>query len=875
MRWWAPFWIGVGLLGCDAPPARTQSPASAEAARRIGEYDRAITMYREAGAQDGNLSARRDLIRTLTEVGRYAEAEQEGRRFAAGADSGAAVAAALGEALERQGKVAEAQRFYRLAASRASDSLVARYHLARLDWDRGRHAEAMEAFDRFIDVYNDAQGRLSSEDLAAVGGALRYLGRRDPQLFRDALKALDEAVARDSGNVAARIQAGELFLEKYNSADARETFLGILATNPRQPEALLGLARQLQFDGQAGAADQVAKSLATNPNSVTGRVLSASLHLDAERYDDARKELDRAFAVDSGSLSALSVLAAVQHLEGDERGSQGTRRRALARNPAFAALYQTLAELAARHRRYGDAVAFARQGVALDSTAWESWGLLGINQLRTMEYAEARANLEIAFRGDPFNVWIKNTLDLLDAQAQYRGSESPRFSFLIESREAPLLEPYFAAVAEEAWTRLAERYGYRPKGPIRLEVYRRHADFSVRTAGLPGFGALGVSFGQMLAMDSPGARERGEFNWASTAWHEIAHTFTLGVTGNRVPRWLSEGLSVLEERRTGRGWGAQATLDFLLAWKQQRLLPVSRLNDGFVSPSYPGHVVHSYYQASLVCEMIEQEWGWPNVRELLGQYGQDRSAEDAFQRALGVSLAEFDRRFKAYMNERFAGPLAALNPPSGPPTEDPARAVVAASRSPGDLLLQLQAGRLLVAAQRGEEAVPFLERAKSLFPDYAGPDSPYRLLAAIYKERDPRRAAQELARHTDLAETDYDANLELATLREALGDSAGAAAALERALWIHPYDPAVHGRLAVLLASRGDFAGAARERTAVVALDPVDRPEALYQLALVQFRGNDLAAARRSVLAALDLAPGFEQAQSLLLEIRRAPGGQR
>jgi Tfp pilus assembly protein PilF len=85
----------------------------------------------------------------------------------------------------------------------------------------------------------------------------------------------------------------------------------------------------------------------------------------------------------------------------------------------------------------------------------------------------------------------------------------------------------------------------------------------------------------------------------------------------------------------------------------------------------------------------------------------------------------------------------------------------------------------------------------------------------------------------------------------------------------------VHQRLAALYSAGADHRRAVRERAAVVALDPVDRPEALYQLALAQYGARDIPAARRSVLAALETAPGFEKAQSLLLEIRRAQGGTR
>ena len=120
----------------------------------------------------------------------------------------------------------------------------------------------------------------------------------------------------------------------------------------------------------------------------------------------------------------------------------------------------------------------------------------------------------------------------------------------------------------------------------------RHADFSVRTVGLAGMGILGVSFGPVVAMDSPTGRPLGTFNWGSTLWHELAHTFHLGLSGYRVPRWFSEGLAVFEERQARPGWGADASVDFLLAYHAGKLLPVSELNNGFVRPSYPQQIVH-------------------------------------------------------------------------------------------------------------------------------------------------------------------------------------------------------------------------------------------------------------------------------------------
>ena len=871
---------GVLSASCSRP-APAQQAEQARAAMRAGRYEEAISLYSAiTNRPDATPAARRGLLRALSEVGRYADAEEAGRRFVASGPAPAELWNALGEVLYRRGSVREAEEaFGKALAGRASDSLVARLNLGVLRYERGERGEAMRTFAQLVDAYNRRGGRLSAPELTAVGTAARYLGGDEPQMFKDALKAYDQAAAADTVDLEPQVLAGELFLEKYNAADARETLDGVLRVNPRHPRALLGMARLRYFDGDPEAAEFARRSLAVNPNLVEARAYQAMLLLDSEDYAQAAAEAERALAVDSASLDALSVLAAARYLRGDRAGYEAARRRALARNPRAADLYNTLAELSARNRLYREAAEFARQAVALDSTSWHAFGLLGMNQLRVGAIEDGRKNLEIAFKGDPYHVWIKNTLDLLDTFKDYAERPSGKFQFVIEKKDADLLALYLGELLDSAYARLAERYGYRPPTPIRLELYRSHADFSVRTAGLPGLGALGVSFGTVLAMDSPAARDLGRFNWGSTAWHELAHTFTLGMTNHRVPRWLSEGISVYEERRARPGWGADVSPGFLAAYKAGRLPPPSRLNDGFMRPSYPEQIVHAYYMASLVVEMIERDGGPRALPDLLRGYADGQATEQIVQRVLKTDLKSFDAKFDAYVRQRFARQLAAVGD-WALGTGDSGRSV-RQSPVPGpqsrpnerDFGAQLAMGRALAEQGKRDEAIPYLERAKALFPEYAGDDSPYALLAAIYKAKGmTRQAADELARLTLLNESAYDANLELAGLLEQLGDRAGAAAALDRAIYISPFDAAVHQRLAAHYSALGDRARAVRERRAVVALDPVDRAEALYQLAVAYHEAGDATSARRAVLQALEGAPNFDKAQELLLKLQPTGG---
>ncbi len=790
-------------------------------------------------------------VRALAAAGRLAEAERQAR------GGGAALSVALGDVLALEGKLAQADSVFQSAVrGRLPGARSAAAGPAELAARRGDRASAQRLAAALATAYESDGARWSAEDKTAAGRAYVILGEGDPEAVRAALRAFDGAVAADSGAIEPRLRTGDLFLEHYNAPDAQASYEAVLARSPKQPRALLGLARVLAFSGNPGAAQAVRRSLAENPVSAPALALLGGMTLDAEEYDSAAALAARALASDSASVEGWAVLGATAWLRGDSAGLDRAKNGVTRVQPRPAEFYAAIAEATARHRRYAEAVTFGRAGVALDSNSAPALGVLGINELRLGVMEAGRAHLERAFARDPFHIWYKNTLDLLDELRGFRTISTARFQIVAPADEAELLGLYLGPLLEEAYDSLATRYAYRAPTPVRIELYRRSADFSVRTAGLTGLGALGVSFGSVLAMDGPAAREVGSFNWGSTAWHELTHAFTLGLSNFRVPRWFSEGLSVLEERRARAGWGMGPSPLFLAALKGNKLLAVDRLNEGFVRPSHPAEIGFSYYQASLLCEMIERQWGRAALVGMLRAYRAGLATPAVVRQVLGLGEPELVHRFDSWVHSRFAGPLLAVQAWDGKGPAD------------GAFEAALKQGKEQLAARQLTEAKATLERAGGLFPEYTGPDAPPLLLARILREQgDLKGAVAALARYTALDESAWEANSDEATLRLQLGDIPGEAAALERMLWIAPQDPALHARLADAAERLRDGARMVRERRAALALGPTDALEARYQLARALWMARDSTAARREILRVLEAAPGFEKAQALLVEL--------
>jgi tetratricopeptide (TPR) repeat protein len=369
----------------------------------------------------------------------------------------------------------------------------------------------------------------------------------------------------------------------------------------------------------------------------------------------------------------------------------------------------------------------------------------------------------------------------------------------------------------------------------------------VRAIGLPGLGALGVCFGNLVVMDSPSARPPDHFNWGSTLWHEFAHVITLQMTDHKIPRWFSEGLSVYEERKAYPGWGDDLKLENLTAIKEKKFLPIAQLNDGFIRPKYAAQVLVSYYQASLVAEYIEEKWGFPAIHNMLLLYKASKSTEEVFKEALKTSLQGFDAEFMKWVDARVAGVDA----------EQYRKLYVE--------------GMTALENKEFDRAIGPLSAAVKIYPEYSDGENAYEPLAEAYLQKGDKAAAVEtLRKYMTYSELSFPAYVKLAELLQENGDKAGAARALEGAMYVRPMDLQGHAKLGTLLLDLKQYGGAAREYETLLALKTPDRATAYYLLAQAYLGEGKRAEARKAVISALDIAPLYEPAQQLLLEISKA-----
>src|SRR5690606_37278343 len=441
----------------------------------------------------------------------------------------------------------------------------------------------------------------------------------------------------------------------------------------------------------------------------------------------------------------------------------------------------------------------------------------GGNLPRGSAVVEARRPPAGAYQGDPYSPQIVNTRRLIDSfdnfvvstHAPEEGQPyDPGVILRLHQSEAEVLEPYVLELVRESIETFSERYDFTLQEPVVVELYPEHDDFAVRTSGLPGIGLLGVTFGHLVAMDSPSGRAEGDFHWGTTLWHEMAHVFTLEATAHLVPRWFSEGVSVYEEWATGPLPGRHLPIVFLEAMKEDQLLPIAELDRGFIRPTYQAQVVDSYMQAGPPCEDIAMRFGQEGLNSMLSLFGEGVETADAVERALGIPAEQFDEEFAAHLEAELGTIVGNLEAWQNAQREAHAEA----------------------EAGNWPSALAAATRAIELFPDYVDEGSAYLIKAKAHEEAgDVAQAAATLADYRSRGGHDPTGLRALAKWRYEAGEVEEAIAVLEDVLLVAPLGQDVHAELGDRLLEAGRPEQALAEFQTFAALDPHDQANVHYR----------------------------------------------
>lgn len=865
------FYLALGFNATWVSASSGQDDESLQRARRLfqsGEYEKAAAKYQKlANTSDKELTfeANLGLARVEIEKGDYNKAEKTVQKALALFSEHPDALTLQGEIFKHTGRYKEARANFQRILSQNPKHLWARLNLGLMQWEWGQKSVARQTLQYFISYYNSHPNPASVE-LQQIATACIYLDR-----FQDANNLFDDATKADKDLWQAYIPWGELFLSKYNTPEAQSIFEDALKINPNAANAHLGLAKCLSQVNFEQALVSAEKALSINPNLTAAHDFLAELKIALGNYEEALDELKAPLKINPNSLSTRTLRAVCYFFLKKTAKFAGEEQRILSINPNYGRLYFQIAEVLSRRYLFKESVEFYEKALALDPENWDARAGLGTSLSRLGQEEAAKQQLEKAFAKNPYNKYVGNLLTLFDEFPQYKTHRTENFIIRIHENDDAILSEYAKRLAEESFAELRKKYTFENQEPVVLEIFPEHDDFAVRCFGLPGAQAfLGICFGNLVAMDSPRARKQGDFVWGQTLWHELVHVTHLKMTENRIPRWLAEGIAVYETAKARPYWQMGLDVPLILAFKNKRLLPLKDLDSGFNRPASPGQVTLSYFQASQIVEFIVEKYGHKKLVQMFPWFKSGLQTSEVIEKVFAKDIDLFDEEFRLFLVQKYH--LNEIDYSYSP------RELTAHSGDSGNFLsqrpeensnnpfLNYRFGVYYKKEGDYQKAISYLQKAKTQFPNFVEKENPYKALAEIYIETGQKaKAIHELAELTALNGKDLESLKQLAELCNEANNYECEVEALTKALYITPFEPDSHKKLARAHLAQKEYDQAIRELEITLLTGPQDLAGAHCDLAEALLKAGRKADAKKSAMAALEIAPTYERAQEILL----------
>ncbi len=514
----------------------------------------------------------------------------------------------------------------------------------------GQAVAARKLLDPLADDYQDHKFE-STEDLVAVAESLQLGGY--PRDALSVLQTAEQGAAEPAEVVAVELALGRLFLSKYNYRDSDQAFKKVLAIDPGQPQALLGMAEiDLSSDSDVGSARRrVDKLLEQNAKLLDGLALRAEIALQDEDWPTARQMVQKGLAQRADALQVRYVQGAMCQLTDDVACWKEAEAAVRKQNRDDGHLYLRAAEYLVLGHRYRDAQKLLETALNRDGDLWQAHAAMGVALAREADDVGAKKHLELAYGGDPFDVRTANQLHVLydDYLKNMQLVTGPSIDLRLHKRERKGLEPSLLPFLQDAVDKLSQLYGFKPERPLQVEVFPDVQAFAVRTVGLPQLGAHAVCFGHLVTSRSPAAEP---FNWKMVLYHELSHVFHLQASGGRVPRWLTEGLAMMEAAWLDPRYQQR---DDRRAWdrlQDGKLAKLATFNLAFSQARSMQDILDAYDQAMREVDFLAERYGKDKVRQLALQHQAGANTLNLLKKIYGKDAAQLDSEFAAWLGER-------------------------------------------------------------------------------------------------------------------------------------------------------------------------------------------------------------------------------
>ena len=774
-----------------------------------------------------------------------------------------------------RGKYAEAKKVYEDAILRYPTSLTLRMQGMQVLRYSGLREEATESQFQILQLLQASPTRYTSRDnLIAAGRFFQMRGEDGRQILE---MFYDRVLDVDPRQIEAYLATAELALAKGDFKVAADTLQNALRFDETDPRIHYMLARAWEPSDSEKATAAIDKAISINPNHAPSLIFQADAAIDREQYSAAELLIRKVLQVNPRHQEAFALMAVLAHIRGKYDIESKMRDTALSSWGDNPRVDHLIGLKLSQKYRFDEGRKYQQRALEMDPNYAPASFQLAQDLLRL-------GNDEVGWKlakdvadEDPYNVVAHNLMTLYDRMKDFSILEAEGIQVKMESKEAQIYGQQVIDLLREAKDVLCEKYQIEPRAPIVVEIFPQQKDFAIRTFGLPGGdGYLGVCFGRVITANSPASQGENPSNWKSVLWHEFCHVVTLEKTRNRMPRWLSEGISVYEERQRDASWGEAMTPLYREMMLGDSLTPVSQLSAAFLTPPTPIHLQFAYYESSLVIEFLVERFGIESLVTLLEDLGNGLPVDDALVRNFGP-LERLDSEFAEYARsiaESFGADANwARDLERGPATLEQLDADLTEDPNQYWVLRELASKRF--EQEDFEGALELLKRLDDLGTFTGESGDPLRMLARCYSELgqidEERKTLQRIIEMSSDALPALRRLIEMAKTDsqwDRINEYANKITA------INPLIPDGHLALADAAEQLGKPGLAADALRTVGLMDPLDPAELDFRLATNLAKDGDRDTAKHHVLRALEQAPRYRAAHRLLLSLVEEPANE-